>query len=104
MNLIDKVKRFIRIHRNVAIGEIEEISQLKITEEDEEQARHLSLLIAAGLAACGIPCGALSQKIMASVLSYALRDIKDGIEVHDKLIIGRIVNEYNKENRGQTNP
>lgn len=104
MKFIDRIKKIIRIHRNVAVDEIKEIQQLQVTEEDKEQARHLAILIAAGLASCGIPCGVLSQKIIADILAYALRDLKDGIEVHDKLIIGRIVNEYNKENKGQTNP
>lgn len=103
MKFIDGIKKIIRIHRNVAVDEIKEIQQLKITEEDKEQAKHLAILIAAGLASCGIPCGVLSQKIIADILAYALRDLKDGIEVHDKLIIGRIVNEYNKENKGQIN-
>lgn len=94
MKFSDRIKRFFRIHKNVIAGEIDEINNLTITDEDKEQARHLALLIAAGLASCGIPCGVLSQKIIADILAYALRDLKDGIEVHDKLIIGRIVNEY----------
>ena len=93
MEIKEVFQKIFRINRNVIKGEVDEIVHLNITEEDEEQAQHLVILIAAGLAACGIPCGVLSQKIMARILAYALRDLKDGVEVHDKLIIGRVVNE-----------
>lgn len=97
MGIKETLKKIFRINRNVIKGEADEIAHLNITEEDEEQAKHLAILIAAGLAACGIPCGVLSQKIMTRILAYALRDLKDGVEVHDKLIIGRVVKEI-KEN------
>ena len=34
---------------------------------------------------------------MARIIAYALRDIKDGVEVHDKLIIKRVINEIQNE-------
>ena len=97
MVLIDKIKSIIKINHRVIKAEAEEIVNLSITQEDEEQANRLSVLIAAALVSCGIPCGVLSQQIMAKVLAYALRDIKDGIEVNDKLIIGRVINEIKRE-------
>lgn len=97
MGLIDKIKSIIKINHRVIKAEAEEIVNLSITQEDEEQANRLAILIAATLVSCGIPCGILSQQVMAKVLAYALRDIKDGIEVHDKLIIGRVINEIKAE-------
>lgn len=97
MGLIDKIKAVLRINRSVLKSEIEEIKNLKVTEEDTAQANRISVLIAAGMAAVGIPCGALSQQIMARIIAYALRDIKDGVEVHDKLIIKRVINEIQNE-------
>ena len=97
MGLIDKIKTVLRINKNVLKSEIEEIKSLKITEEDTTQANKISALIVTGLAAAGIPCGALSQQIMARIIAYALRDIKDGVEVHDKLIIKRVINEIQNE-------
>ena len=97
MSLIDKIKTVLRINKNVLKSEIEEIKSLKITEEDTTQANKISALIVTGMAAAGIPCGALSQQIMARIIAYALRDIKDGVEVHDKLIIKRVINEIQNE-------
>ena len=97
MGLIDKIKTVLRINKNVLKSEIEEIKSLKITEEDTTQANKISALIVTGMAAAGIPCGALSQQIMARIIAYALRDIKDGVEVHDKLIIKRVINEIKNE-------
>ena len=97
MGLIDKIKAILRINKNALKSEIEEIKSLKITEEDTTQANKISALIVAGMAAAGIPCGALSQQIMARIIAYALRDIKDGVEVHDKLIIKRVINEIRNE-------
>lgn len=97
MSILDKIKKIFRINHNVVKGEIDEVMHLNVTDEDKEQAEHLSVLVVAGMAACGIPCGVGGQQVIARILSYALRDLKDGIEVHDKLIIGRVVNEIKKE-------
>ncbi len=98
MSFVEKIKKIFRINHNVIKAEVEEISSLNITQEDEEQAAKLSVLVVAGLAACGIPCGPVSQQVIAKVLAYALRDLKDGIEVNDKLIINRVINEIKAEN------
>lgn len=95
--MFEKLKNIFKINHRVVKGEIEEICQLNITQEDEEQAEQLAVLVAAGLAACGIPVGVLGQKIIARVLAYALRDLKDGVETPDKLIIKRVVNEIKAE-------
>lgn len=97
MNFINKIKRILQINRNVIKAEAQELSQLNITREDEEQALKLSVLAVAGLAACGIPCGPAGQQVIARVLAYAIRDLKDGIEINDKLIINRVINEIKAE-------
>lgn len=95
--MFEKLKSIFRVNHRVVKGELNEIVHLNITQEDEEQAQQLAVLVAAGLAACGIPVGVLGQKIIAKVLSYALRDLKDGVETPDKLIIKRVVNEIKAE-------
>lgn len=95
--MFEKLKSIFRVNHRVVKGELDEIVHLNITQEDEEQAQQLAVLVAAGLAACGIPVGVLGQKIIAKVLSYALRDLKDGVETPDKLIIKRVVNEIKAE-------
>ena len=95
--MFEKVKKIFKINHKVVKDEITEITQLNITQEDEEQAKRLAILIQAGLAAAGVPTGLLTQKVITEVLKYALRDLKDGVEVHDKLILKRIVNEFQKE-------
>ena len=95
--MFEKLKSIFKVNHKVVKGELDEIVHLNITQEDEEQAQQLAVLVAAGLAACGIPVGVLGQKIIAKVLSYALRDLKDGVETPDKLIIKRVVNEIKAE-------
>lgn len=95
--MFDKLKALFRVNKKVVKDEVHEITQLNITQEDEEQAQQLAVLVVAGLAACGIPVGVLGQKIIEKVLVYALRDLKDGVTEPDKLIIKRVVNEVKKE-------
>lgn len=95
--MFEKIKSIFRVNHRVVKGEVNEIIHLNITQEDEEQAQQLAVLVAAGLAACGIPVGVLGQKVIAKVLAYALRDLKDGVETPDKLIIKRVVNEIKIE-------
>ena len=95
--MFEKIKSIFRINHRVIKGEVNEIVCLNITQEDKEQAEQLAVLVAAGLAACGIPVGVLGQRIIARVLAYALRDLKDGVETPDKLIIKRVVNEIKAE-------
>lgn len=99
MSLIDKIKSIIRINHRVIKAEVDEIATLTITQEDEAQADKLAVLAVAGLAACGIPCGPVGQQVIARVLAYAIRDLKDGIEVNDKLIINRVINEIKAEKK-----
>lgn len=95
--MLDKIKKIFRINHKVVKDEFNEIRNLNITDEDRDQAQKLAVLVAAGLAACGIPCGVLGQKVIAHILTYALRDLKDGVESNDKLIIKRVINEIKAE-------
>lgn len=86
-------KKIINAVHKTGKAEIEEIQQLKVTKEDKEQAEKLSKLIRAGMIAAGVPCPALANVVMEKVLSYGIRDLKDGIEVREKLIINRLIKE-----------
>lgn len=95
--MFEKIKSIFKINHRVVRAEIEEVKSLNITEDDKRQAQELAVLVAAGLAACGIPVGVIGQNIIAHVLAYALRDLKDGVESNDKLIINRVVCEIEAE-------
>lgn len=76
--------------------EVKEIKNLELTDEDKEQGDKVAIMIVAALAGVGVPMCALGQKAIARVLAYVIRDVKDGIECQDKLIIARVVNELKK--------
>lgn len=76
--------------------EVKEIKNLELTDEDKEQGDKVAVMIVAALAGVGVPMCALGQKAIARVLAYVIRDMKDGIECQDKLIIARVINELKK--------
>lgn len=76
--------------------EVKEIKNLDLTDEDKEQGDKVAVMIVAALAGVGVPMCALGQKAIARVLAYVIRDVKDGIECQDKLIIARVINELKK--------
>lgn len=82
-------------------AEIKEIVNLKPTEEDREQGKRLAILAVAALSAMGVPLSAFGTEIIAVAMTYGLRDMKDGLECHEKLIVSRIVKEI-KEGRFET--
>lgn len=92
---------FIKI-KNIIVnplkGEIKEIKKLKPTEEDYKQGERIALVTIMTLTAMGIPMSAFSEEIIAKAAAYALRDLKDGLEYEERLIVKRIVNEI-KANR-----
>lgn len=93
MSFIDKVKQFFKVNKNVIKGEIDEIKNLQVTDEDKNQGRAAAVLVASAMAACGIPMAAAATPVLEKVLAYVIRDAKEGVKTPDKLIIGRIVNE-----------
>ena len=76
--------------------EVKEIKNLELTDEDKEQGDKVAVMIVAALAGVGVPMCALGQKAIARVLAYVIRDVKDGIECQDKLIIARVINELKR--------
>lgn len=89
--------KFFKRFKHIVKSEVEEIKNLEITQEDIEQGEKLSILIVSGLNLCGIPVGLFGQKVIAKVCAYAIRDLKDGIQSPDNLILTRVFNEINKE-------
>lgn len=98
--MANKVTRFIKklgkSFRLAIKGEVEEIITLKPTQEDFEQGEKLAVLAVSALAAMGIPMAAIGTKIIAKALAYGIRDLKDGIEDRNKLIISRVIEEMKK--------
>lgn len=76
--------------------EIKEIKELKLTDEDKEQGDRVATMVVAALAGVGVPMCTIGQKAIAKVLAYVIRDVKDGVECQDKLIISRVINEFKK--------
>lgn len=93
------IKRFFRAFHKAMKQEIEEVVTLNITKEDEEQASKFANLTADIMMMYGIPVGGAGRAIMKKVIAYSLRDIKDGVNAPDKLIIRRVINELKEEEK-----
>lgn len=96
---MNKIKKFFRAFREAMKDEIEEVKSLKVTEEDEQQASRVANLAADVMMAYGVPIGGAGRTIMKKAIAYGLRDIKDGVNAPDKLIINRILNELREESK-----
>lgn len=95
--MLDKLKKLLRINRNVIKGEVEEIKQLKPTEEDIKQGEVLADAAIIVISSMGMSYTVTMQKIIAKVFAYGIRDIKDGVQDNKKLIIGRVIEEIKNE-------
>lgn len=93
------IKRFFRAFHEAMKQEIEEVVTLNITKEDEEQASKIANLTADTMMMYGVPVGGAGRAIMKKVIAYSLRDIKDGVNAPDKLIIRRVINELKEEQK-----
>lgn len=93
MSFKEKLKNFFKINKNVVKGEIDEIKNLQLTDEDKAQGKAAAVLVASAMAACGFPLGAAATPVLEKVLAYVIRDAKEGVETPEKLIIGRIIKE-----------
>lgn len=93
------IKRFFRAFHKAMKQEIEEVITLNITKEDEEQASKIANLAADAMMMYGVPVGGAGRAIMKKVIAYSLRDIKDGVNAPDKLIIRRVINELKEESK-----
>lgn len=93
------IKRFFRAFHKAMQEEIEEVKTLNITKEDEEQATKIANLTADAMMMYGVPVGGVGRAVMKKVIAYGLRDIKDGVNAPDKLIIKRVINELREEEK-----
>lgn len=92
-NFLERIKKIGSIFVKVAKDEIDEIKNLKVTDEDKAQAEQLASIVHQVCLAYGIPISSSVQRIVAKCGAYVIRDAKDGIKAPEKLIIGRIINE-----------
>lgn len=84
--------KFIKGIKKAIRDEVEEIKTLKLTEEDLDQAEKITGLMIATLGAYGVALLPL-KPIVKKVLAYGIRDIKNGAEAPNKLLLVRIKNE-----------
>lgn len=91
--MFGRIKTAFKILFNVAKDEVQEIRELKPTEEDYAQGETVGALSIAVMGSMGIPTAAIEQDIITKVCAYALRDLKDGVKSDNKLIIHRVINE-----------
>ena len=95
----DFLKKFFKIGKKVIKDEVEEIRELKPTEEDYIQGERLANAAILAMSSFGLPYSILSREIMKKVFAYGIRDIRDGIQDNSKLIMRRVINEINAERR-----
>lgn len=99
MKFKEFIKKVLKINSNVVKGELEEIRNLSPTEEDYTQGEALADVAITAMASMGLGYTLLGKKIIAKVFAYGIRDIKDGIEDNQKLIIGRVIDEIHNEKK-----
>lgn len=87
-----KVKRFLNAVKQAFKAEMQEVKELKITEDDLDQAEKITGLMIATLGAYGVALLPL-KPVIKKVLAYGIRDIKDGVKTPNKLILVRIKEE-----------
>lgn len=88
-----KIINFFKAIHRANKAEVKEIISLKPTDEDRAQGAHVASIAVTALAACGVPCGAATLPILEKVFAYCIRDIKDGVNDNDKLLLQRIIKE-----------
>lgn len=99
MKFKEFIKKVLKINSNVVKGELEEIRNLSPTEEDYTQGEALADVAITAMASMGLGYTLLGKKIIAKVFAYGIRDIKDGIEDNQKLIIERVIDEIHNEKK-----
>lgn len=90
---LEQLKKIGSIFVKVTKDEVNEIKNLKVTDEDKVQAEQLASIVHQVCLAYGIPISSSVQRIIAKCGAYVIRDVKDGVKAPEKLIIGRIINE-----------
>lgn len=87
------IKKLFKANHKVIKDELNEIVNLKVDDEDLKQAEVLSDLVIGALAAYGIVIGVAFKPVIKKAIAYGIRDLKDGLNTPDRLIISRIVKE-----------
>lgn len=100
--MLEYLKKILRINKNVIKGELEEIRNLKPTEDDYAQGEVLADIAITAMASMGLSYTLLGKDIIAKVFAYGIRDAKDGIKDNSKLIIGRVIDEIHNERTSET--
>ena len=93
------LEKLFKISKKVIKDEVEEIKELKPTEEDYAQGEQLANAAILAMSSFGLPYSILSREIMKKVFAYGIRDIKDGVQDNSKLIMRRVIDEINAERR-----
>lgn len=97
----DFFRKVLRIGKKVIKDEVEEIKELKPTEEDYTQGEQLANAAILAMSSFGLPYSILSKEIMKKVFAYGIRDIKDGVQDNSKLIMRRVIDEINAERKSK---
>lgn len=92
-NCKDMIKNIRNIFIKPVKDEVKEIINLKPTDKDFEQGKKLAVIVVAVLAANGIPMSTRSTELIGQALAYLVRDVKDGVDDNNKLLIQRVINE-----------
>lgn len=100
----DFLKRFFKISKKVIKDEVEEVKELKPTEEDYTQGERLANAAILAMSSFGLPYSILCKEIMKKVFAYGIRDIRDGIQDNSKLIMRRVIDEINAERQEKSKP
>lgn len=95
----DFLRKLFKISKKVIKDEVEEIKELKPTEEDYAQGEQLANAAILAMSSFGLPYSILSREIMKKVFAYGIRDIRDGIQDNSKLLMRRVIDEINAERK-----
>lgn len=74
-------------------AEVEEIKAFQLTDRDKRAGKRFAFVAIAVLKTQGIPVSAETAKILEKVGAYIFRDIKEGFNNKDELIISRVIKE-----------
>lgn len=90
------LKNISRICFKPVKDEIKEVFTLNPTEKDFEQGQKLAVIVVAVLSANGIPMSQSNTELIGKALAYLVRDIKEGVDDKDKLLVSRVVQEIKR--------
>lgn len=100
----DFLRKLFKISKKVIKDEVEEVKELKPTEEDYAQGEQLANAAILAMSSFGLPYSILGKEIMKKVFAYGIRDIRDGIQDNSKLIMRRVIDEINAERQEKSKP